>query len=249
MRDSRAIGVLGSDEFEPWSAEVDRFLLSRARSGDGSVLVLPTASAPEGDDVFDRWVEMGLAHYASLGIPARSLPVKTQDDAFRDDLVAELGVPSVIFFSGGNPAYLARTLTDTPFWAATLATLDRGTAFAGCSAGACILGELSPDSAAHMRGEDIWVPGLRVLPKVMFGPHWDALDTYRPGLRELFLSRQPEDCLLIAIDERTAIAGDGDQWSVFGLGTVTVKLDQAEETFRAGESFSANALRAGLEGA
>ena len=42
-----------------------------APSGDGSVAILPTASATEGDDVFDRWGAMGLDHYAEAGIAGR----------------------------------------------------------------------------------------------------------------------------------------------------------------------------------
>ena len=48
-------GLLGSGEFQPWSGEVDEWVLSRV-TGDGRVLVLPTASAPEGDEVFSRWI-------------------------------------------------------------------------------------------------------------------------------------------------------------------------------------------------
>ena len=39
-----SFGLLGSGEFEPWNDEVDRWLLDRA-TGDGSVLILPTACA------------------------------------------------------------------------------------------------------------------------------------------------------------------------------------------------------------
>ena len=64
------VGLLGSGEFLRWAGEVDRALLERARAGDGRVLVLPTASAPEGETIFGRWAAMGLAHYGELGIPA-----------------------------------------------------------------------------------------------------------------------------------------------------------------------------------
>ena len=51
--------------------------------GDGSVVILPTASASEGDEVFDRWGTMGLDHYADAGVTAEVLPVKVREDAFR----------------------------------------------------------------------------------------------------------------------------------------------------------------------
>ena len=40
----RSFAFLGSGEFQPWHEGIDRWLLDRA-DGDGSVLVVPTASA------------------------------------------------------------------------------------------------------------------------------------------------------------------------------------------------------------
>ena len=40
-------------------------------TGDGRVLILPTASAKEGDEVFDGWGSKGLEHFDSLGIAGR----------------------------------------------------------------------------------------------------------------------------------------------------------------------------------
>ena len=107
MTDHKTIELMGSGEFEPWSEEVDRFSLSRAEFGDGSVVILPTASAPEGDEVFNRWAGMGLDHYKRMGVHARVVDLKTREDAFLDVLIEELANPSMIFFSGGNPSYLA----------------------------------------------------------------------------------------------------------------------------------------------
>jgi len=41
---SRTFLLMGSGEFEPWSFELERAALRRA-DGDGSVAILPTASA------------------------------------------------------------------------------------------------------------------------------------------------------------------------------------------------------------
>ena len=46
--------LMGSGEFQPWSRDVDVWALDHV-TGDGRVLVLPTASAPEGDEVFSEW--------------------------------------------------------------------------------------------------------------------------------------------------------------------------------------------------
>ena len=124
--------LLGSGEFEPWSAEPETAALERA-SGDGSALVVPTASAPEGDDVFDRWAAMGMRHYASMGVPARVVPVKVRVDAERPDVVEEVRRASLIFFSGGSPRYLAETLDGTAFWRAVLDAIERGAVYAAAA--------------------------------------------------------------------------------------------------------------------
>jgi len=71
---------LGSGEFEPWSTEVETIALADA-VGDGSVAILPTASAAEGDHVFERWGQMGLAHYRDDGVPAAVVPIETPEFA------------------------------------------------------------------------------------------------------------------------------------------------------------------------
>jgi cyanophycinase len=214
----RMFGLLGSGEFEPWAEAVDRRLLERA-TGDGTVLILPAASAPEGDDVFDRWGEMGLAHYRGLGIPAVVVPLKTRAEADRPELADMLGLASMVFFSGGNPAYLAETLVGSRFWSALVAALDRGLAYAGCSAGVACLGEVAPDiTALTASSNEIWRPGLRLFPQVYFSPHWDALEKHVKGLQRFWISSIPPDGRLVAIDERTAIVGDGTEWTVVGSG-------------------------------
>jgi len=222
---TRAFALLGSGEFDPWTSSIDRWLLGRDGARDGPVLILPTASAAEGDDVFDMWARKGLDHYDRHAIDARVVPMKTRDDAHRDDLVTALDDASVAFFSGGNPAYLSAVLGGTPFWHALLAAMEDGLAYAGCSAGVACLGDIAPDSAREEFDETFWQPGLKLFPGFWFGPHWDALEGYVPGLSEFIVSSVPRGDTLFAIDERTAAVGDGSAWSVAGAGGVHVYRD------------------------
>jgi len=147
---------------------------------------------------------------------------------------------SVVYFSGGNPAYLAETLSGTPFWEAILDGLDRGLAYAGCSAGIACLGDVAPDSTSNdPTSAHFWRPGLGLFPKLYFGPHWDALDVYVPGLRASIVAAIPHDCRLLAIDEDTAVVGDGTNWQVLGKGGASI-LEEGEWTeFPPGTSFTA----------
>jgi cyanophycinase len=212
-------GLLGSGEFEPWAAEVDRLLLDRARPG--CVLILPTASAPEGDHVFDGWGRKGLDHYGSQGIEAQVLPLKSHADASGPKLVAALDGAAMVFLSGGNPRFLADTLAGSAFWSAVQQHLDRGLAYAGCSAGMAALGELAPDTGFRTTGRDGLRPGLRLFPGTNFAPHWDTVETYRPGLRAVLVEALGHH-RLVAVDERTALVGEADRWTVVGAGSVHV---------------------------
>jgi cyanophycinase len=232
-----AFALLGSGEFEPWTEPVDRWI-QEASGRSGPVLILPTASAPEGDRVFDRWAQMGLDHHERVGIPAEVAPLKTRADATSGNVVDRLRTASVAYFSGGNPAYLAETLAGTPFWTVLLTEMDRGLAYVGCSAGVAALGEIAPDVAQRRFTEGMWQPGLRLFTKVAFGPHWDALDRHVPGLRSFFLQSVPDDCLLVGIDERTAMVGDGVEWTVVGMGGVEVHQRSEKRSWTAGDSFS-----------
>ena len=232
-----AFGLLGSGEFEPWSADIDRTLLERA-GGDGRVLILPAASAAEGDDVFEGWARMGQAHFDGLGIPAEVIPIKAREDADRPEFVEKLSDASMVYFSGGNPAFLSGLLKGTAFWQGLVDRLDDGLAYAGCSAGVACLGEIAPDSAS-MDVERIFSnAGLRLFPNTDFGPHWDALDSYVPGLRQMIIGRIPPGRRLIGIDEQTAIVGDGTSWSVVGSGGAHLYLDGSMTEFPSGSSFS-----------
>lgn len=227
----RSFLLLGSGEFEPWSEEAERAALARA-TGDGSVLVLPTASAPEGDDVFDRWAAMGLGHYDAIGVAARVVPLKDRADAERAALAELVVDTSLIFFSGGSPRYLADTLAGSAFWSAVLRALDRGAVYAGCSAGAMVASR-TPDGRPRLGGR--WLAGLDLVPNVRFGAHWNRM-RYLPGFRGAPTAHA--DGWFVGIDERTAILGDGVDWTVYGHGRAAVRADGRERSYRLGESFS-----------
>jgi cyanophycinase len=235
----RTISVFGSGEFEPWSVEVDQAALDRATSGDGSVVVVPAASAPEGNDVFDEWARKGVAHYESMGVQSRVSALKSRADAHSGEIIAQLEGASFIYFSGGNPAYLADILRDTPMWAAIVKAVEDGMSLAGCSAGACFLGEVAPDSGSDTLNPESWAAqGLRLLPDVAFGPHWDMIDTWIPGAKEFILSNIPDGVKFVSIDENTAALGNGSSWTAFGAGQITVRQNGEESgPYRAGDTF------------
>jgi cyanophycinase len=227
--------LLGSGEFLPWSEPVDRRLVAEA-DGDGRVLILPAASAPEGKDVFERWGSLGLAHFSRLDIPAEVLDLRSREDADDPRLLARLDGASAVYFSGGNPAYLAATLAETGFLDALLKQLDRGMAYAGCSAGVACLNEITFDSNT-MEVDQIFKPGLGLVPRTVFAPHWDIVDTWMPGASEFMVASVPEGFTFIGMDEDTAMMGRGASWEVAGKSGIHVHKEGAWSTYRDGDRF------------
>lgn len=228
---ARTFLLLGSGEFEDWTHEVEAKALADA-TGDGTVVILPTASSTEGDHVFDRWGAMGLAHYAGSGVPAEVLAVKTREDALEEGFAARVGAASMIYLSGGKPRHLADVLRGTPLLASIVGALDRGAVYAGCSAGAMVASR-----SREERGGPSWLAGLGLVPHVSFGVHWDRVRRY-PGAAWFTAARMPAGTSFVGIDERTAILGDGVRWVVHGLGAVSVRHDRANDTYEAGDTFT-----------
>ena len=192
-----------------------------ARAARTVVLVSPAAAAHEGDASFDAWATKGLEHYASLGIPAEVLALKTPEDAHRDDVVARLDDASMVFFSGGNPARLAAILRDSPFWTALSVAHDAGLPYAGCSAGVACLTDPTYDSDAT-DFDGMWGPGLGYVRNVVFGPHWDIVDTWVPGATAFIVGSVNEGETFVGLDEDTAVVGDGRAWTAMGRQGVHV---------------------------
>jgi cyanophycinase-like exopeptidase len=227
---NRRFLLMGSGEFEPWSSEVE---LAALEGRPQSVAILPTASAPEGDGVFDRWANMGLDHYREIDVEASVVPLKRRDDAEREDVAAATEGVGMVFFSGGSPRFLADTIDGTRFWEALGAALDAGTVFAGCSAGAMVASRRQEE---RPRLGGAWVAGLGLVSAGSFGAHWDRM-RFIPGMRGFVMSRA-RGGWFAGLDDRTAILGDGEEWRVFGLGTVTLRMDGRTRRIRAGETFS-----------
>jgi len=231
-----AMALLGSGEFEPWSEPVERWLLERSRNGDGRVLVVPTAAAHEGDESFDFWARKGLEHYRSMAVPAEVLPLKTREDAHSEEVVGRLEQASLVFFSGGNPARLVEVVRDTPFWGTLCLKLRDGLPYAGCSAGVACLTEVTFDSDTQ-DFESVWAPGLGYIRRVLFGPHWDIVDTWIPGATDFIVSSVRPGQVFVGLDEETAMVGEGTTWAVMGRSAIHVLRDGKWESYSEGDTF------------
>src|SRR4029450_11521241 len=80
------VALVGAGEFLPAMAEFDAGLLSATGRARPRVAILPTASFPDGEEVFTRWATMGVSHFGELG--AEVEPVLVRDRAAADDPAA-----------------------------------------------------------------------------------------------------------------------------------------------------------------
>jgi cyanophycinase-like exopeptidase len=127
-------------------------------------------------------------------------------------------------------------LRDTAFFAEMIVGLSDGLAYVGCSAGVACLTEMTYDSDTD-DFEQVFKPGLGLVREVLFGPHWDIVDTWIPGATEFIVGAVPDGASFVGIDEDTAMVGDGHGWSVLGRQAVHVRRGGAWERYTDGGGF------------
>ena len=110
------VALVGAGEYLQGMLPVDKKLLERI-NGTPRVVVLPTASAPDGEGVPERWASMGVEHFAQLGVNAEPVMLLNRKDADNADISAQIADANFIYFSGGKPRFLLETLQGTRFLA------------------------------------------------------------------------------------------------------------------------------------
>ena len=231
------LALVGAGEFLETMSGVDRQLLERA--GGHKVAILPTASAPDGADVPERWIKLGVDHFTQLGAQVEGLLALDRaacDDAANADRVR---AANLIYFSGGKPDYLRRTLDGTAVWAAVQQVFDRGGVIAGCSAGAMILGSHVPEFSlkAGVPWINRWHESFALVPGAIVVPHYNE---FPEVMVSLMFGRRPSGTYVIGIDGNTALVGFNHAWQVLGAGRVTVREGRDKQRYTAGQSVPLN---------
>ena len=232
------INLVGSGEYLPVMNDVDRFLLD-SLAVDGRkprVVCLPTAAGKEGDLSINRWLTMGVQHFTDLGADVE--PVRIIDRASANEPHWEpiLESADLIYFSGGDPSYLYETMKGSRAWSAAQRAWARGAIYAGCSAGAMILGKRIP--TFRLTGSQ---DGFAVVPATYVVPHFDAI----PGIWKplvLGLQRQlKKGDRMIGVDENTALVGKlSGEWMVRGKSKVHVFERDGRASYSNGQTLNLN---------
>src|SRR5215208_4420741 len=224
------INLVGSGEYLPVMNEVDRYLLDSLHLNGRKprVACLPTAAGREGDTSVNRWLTMGVQHFEKLG--AEVTPVRITDRVTADHPQWEpvLENADLIYFSGGDPGYLYETMKGTCAWSAAQRAWGRGAIYAGCSAGAMILGRRMPSFRLAGTQE-----GFGIVPAEFIVPHFDAIPAiWKPVI--LALQKQLKiGQRLIGVDEDTALVGMlGGEWKAMGKSNVQLFTREAKTRYK-----------------
>jgi cyanophycinase len=229
------VALVGAGEFLPEMLEFDAGLLASTGRARPRVAILPTASFPDGEEVFTRWATMGTAHFGSLG--AEVEPVLVRDRAGADDPAAAqaIGEADLVYLSGGNPSYLMKVLDGSAVGFAIADAHERGAILAGCSAGAMVLAGHAFDFRMGLIPWPLrWRAGMGFVPGASVVPHYDA---WPEPLSALIALQAPRGSLVLGIDEETALLGRNGAWEVHGRSRVTVWRGRRRDRYRAGDTF------------
>jgi cyanophycinase len=232
---SGPVALVGAGEFLPAMAEFDLGLLAATGRDRARVVILPTASFPDGEEVFQRWAAMGASHFAALGAEVEPVLVRTSADAGDRAHAQAIGEADVVYLSGGRPSHLVRVLEEPRLREAILRAHARGAVVAGCSAGAMVLCERQWEFRRRMLPWPLrWRHALGFVERAVVIPHYDA---WPEPFSALMALQAPRPSVVLGIDEGTALVGRDGGWQVHGAGRVTVWRGRHRERYRAGEAF------------
>ncbi|NBQ35191.1 MAG: peptidase [Actinobacteria bacterium] len=218
---SGSLALVGSGEYLPAMAEFEKSLITDGiKNGrENTYIQIPTAAGQESQSRLKYWQDLGKAQGDLIGCKVIYLPIYNREDANNLEYVDKVKNSALIYMSGGDPHYLASTLINTPLWSVILESWQGGSSLAGCSAGAMVLSSHIPNFRLS-KSEP--TPGLNLIPNIRVIPHFNKFFKWIPESAAKLLMHVPDDCVLIGIDELTAIVmrSNTDYWQVNGKAKI-----------------------------
>ena len=236
------MALVGAGEFTAPMAEFDRGLLESTGRTRPRTVILPTASALDGEETFRTWAAMGVEHFSALGAEVEPVLVRSPVEGYDAAALQAIGEADLVYLSGGHPRHLLDVLHGSPMGAAIAQANARGAVIAGCSAGAmAIVGRTMdfhfiPKVRIPLPFPIRWRHGLALVDGVAVLPHYDA---WPEPFSAAVALQAPRRSVVLGIDEETAVVGRNGAWQVHGAGRVTVWRGRHRERFRRGEVFRA----------
>ena len=231
-----SLALVGSGEYLPAMAEFEKSLLEDGiKNGKENIYIqIPTAAAQESSSRLEYWRDLGQKQAQVIGAKPLFLPIYTREDAQNMSFVNQISNGALIYMSGGDPHYLAKTLIDTPIWQAIVKNWQSGASLAGCSAGAMVLSSQIPNFRLSRAQPTV---GLNLIPNIRVIPHFNKFFKWIPESAAKLLMHVPDDSILIGIDELTAIVkrSGSDFWQVYGQAKLHTLKGLPEQQFSDGQ--------------
>ena len=237
-----ALALVGSGEYLPVMQVLESALINSGISNGkpNRYLQIPTAAGEESEDRLKFWETRGAEQARRIGTVQDFLPIYNREDAFNLDYVSRVKGAALIYFSGGDPGYLANSLHGTPLWEEIKKNWIAGASLAGCSAGAMAM---SSDVPNFFRMKSEGIPGLDVIPNIRPIPHYNKFFGWIPDSAAKIVMKAPDGTVIIGIDEDTALVTGLDEstslsentWQVYGEGSVHILSGAPTARFGANE--------------
>ena len=242
MNQTGALALVGSGEYLPVMQDLESALINSGISNGkpNRYLQIPTAAGEESAERLKFWESRGAEQARRIGTIQDFLPVLNRDDAFNPQYVSRVKDAALIYFSGGDPGYLANSLHGTPLWEEIKKNWIAGASLAGCSAGAMAM---SSDVPNFFRMKSEGIPGLNVIPQIRPIPHYNKFFGWIPDSAAKIVMKAPDGTVIIGIDEDTALVTGLDSrtslsentWQVYGEGSVHILSGAPTARFGANE--------------
>ncbi len=220
----------GGKEFFGQMSKPDKKAILLAGGENAHLSIIPTAIAMDGRHHFVS--RYAYCWFRGLGIHKITIPKITNKASANDPgLVSQLQFSNLIYFVGGYPHYIRRSLIDTECQKMVLRAYSNGAVIAGSSAGAMILCEYfyDPDTKSIQNG-------FGLIQNSCIIPHHNGIGkSWIPDAEKLL-----PGFFIIGIDEQTGMLNDGKngEWSVYGKGKVSLYRDGLSKTFGENEQFT-----------
>ena len=214
------VALVGSGEFLPAMADFDAGLLAATGRSRPRVAILPTASWPDGEEVFHRWATHGRRPTSpALGAEVEPVLVRDRvdaDDAAHAQAIGEADLDLPLGRQARPPVVDAAAGRRSG--GRSCAAHERGAVLAGCSAGAMILAGAALVDLRRRRL--FWPLRWRDGPGAGAGRVGRARTTTpcRRRWRRCSSSRRRAAIAVLGIDEETAVVGRDGSWQVHGRG-------------------------------
>jgi cyanophycinase-like exopeptidase len=237
-----ALALVGSGEYLPVMQDLESALINSgiSKGKPNKFLQIPTAAGEESAERLKFWESRGADQARRIGTVQEFLPIFKREDAFNNKYISLVKDAALIYFSGGDPGYLANALYETPLWDEIKKNWLAGASLAGCSAGAMAF---SSDVPNFFRMKEEGIPGLNVIPHIRPIPHYNKFFGWIPDSAAKIVMKAPDETVIIGIDEDTAlITGleeettlDNNIWRVYGEGSVHILSGAPTARFKVGE--------------